>query len=384
MSIYRRRPAKDRPAYAKPPARPRHSIPVFPRRPQKPAGPRPQTKALNHGAPDGFHKMKPELFAGQGAPATPFSLYAVVGTWREADVVAACVKSLFANGVQKVFLVDNESPDDTVARAVAAGAKLAATFKTPYYDDDVRLRTMNEVMRHVTETEKLDALWWLSLDADEFPCGPRGENLAGWLQTLPDEIDCVGCDSFDLYPEAPDWFDPLRHPAEVMARGMLRREYRNIYCDRSHWKHPLLKQRKGRYALAQSRGSHVPFASGVTPREPGESLTLFHAPLRRPEDSRARLAALCGADPALGGRSRMATDDQVTGNNGAGKRWASLEAVYAGRWSEVDVPHSQCYGTITGVALYAWRRVLKFQDFPRWYAPPPVAPLSTPGLVILQ
>jgi hypothetical protein len=48
-------------------------------------------------------------------------LYAIVVTWMEADVIAATVANALAQGCDRVLLVDNDSPDDTVARAVAAG-----------------------------------------------------------------------------------------------------------------------------------------------------------------------------------------------------------------------------------------------------------------------
>ena len=66
-------------------------------------------------------------------PAEPrvledFRLFAIVGTWMEADVIEATVKNAFTQGCERVFLVDNESPDDTVEKAIAAGAELACSF----------------------------------------------------------------------------------------------------------------------------------------------------------------------------------------------------------------------------------------------------------------
>ena len=53
----------------------------------------------------------------------------------------------FAQGCERVFLVDNDSRDDTVAEAVAAGAVLAETFATEQYDEVLRLEIMNRVVR---------------------------------------------------------------------------------------------------------------------------------------------------------------------------------------------------------------------------------------------
>ena len=51
----------------------------------------------------------------------PVRLFGLVGTWFEADIIEATVRNAFAQGCERVFIIDNESPDDTVERAVAAG-----------------------------------------------------------------------------------------------------------------------------------------------------------------------------------------------------------------------------------------------------------------------
>ncbi len=400
MSVYRRREPNRNPNLR---AR-RPLIRSTPKvaRPTAPAdrgGPNPQTKILNNGAPHGYKQSKPITFTGPPSPrTTKATLYAVIGSWFEGDIIAECVRNLKANGVEKIFLVDNDSPDDTVAKAEAAGVIDVRSFKTAYYDDDVRLRLMNSVMQEITEAEKLPELWWLSLDADEFPCGPNGERVIDFVNSLPPEVNCVGCDSIDLYPEGPDYYADGMHPADMMFKAIRRKEHRDIYCNRSHWKHPLTRQRGGVYELAQSRGAHVPYTtSGLQAVEPASELTLFHAPLRRPENARKRLEALCGANQSLGGRPRSASDDKVTKGNGAVKRWRSLEAIYAGRWMDVELPHAQGYGgDITGIALYDWRKKLAPSaiGFPRWYPRPvskellalpviqPTACCSTAGSVL--
>src|SRR5262249_61064577 len=78
--------------------------------------------------------------------AARLRLFAVLGTWMEADVVADSVRNAFAQGCERVYLVDNGSEDDTVARAVEHGAILARTFVTEHYDERLRLRLMNDVV----------------------------------------------------------------------------------------------------------------------------------------------------------------------------------------------------------------------------------------------
>ena len=45
-------------------------------------------------------------------------MFAVLGTWMEADVVAATVRNAMTQGCERVYLVDNGSPDDTIAVAL--------------------------------------------------------------------------------------------------------------------------------------------------------------------------------------------------------------------------------------------------------------------------
>ena len=57
-------------------------------------------------------------------PLEQFRLFAIMGTWMEADVVAANVSNALTQGCERVYLVDNNSPDETVKVAVCPGAML--------------------------------------------------------------------------------------------------------------------------------------------------------------------------------------------------------------------------------------------------------------------
>src|SRR5690349_12004867 len=50
----------------------------------------------------------------------PVRLFGIVATWCEEDVIEATVHNAFAQGCERVFIVDNESPDATLRRAAAA------------------------------------------------------------------------------------------------------------------------------------------------------------------------------------------------------------------------------------------------------------------------
>src|SRR5688572_8028515 len=87
-------------------------------------------------------------------------LFGVLGTWMEADIVAANIRNAITQGCERVYLVDNGSPDETVAIAVAEGAILARSFTTERYDEHLRLRHMNDVVIEVSESEPDQHLWW--------------------------------------------------------------------------------------------------------------------------------------------------------------------------------------------------------------------------------
>ena len=360
-----------------PPQPPRPGRPAHRPQPVRTRTPTPpplhgRSQELNHGAPAGFRKMKPDLFKSYQSSLP--TLYAVIGTWYESDVIEATVKNCFANGCTKVFLVDNDSPDDTKERALKVGAEIGRIYRTQFYDDDLRLRLMNDVMKEVTEHEKLPNLWWLALDADEFPCGPRGERLLDYLRDLDARVNCVGANAIDLYPTTEPYYSPGMHPADTMPEGLARKLVRGVCCESGHWKHPLLRYEGGVFNMAQSRGQHVPFVQPgtATPLESDETIVIFHAPIRAKEATFKRLEALCAKKEELGGQHRSAGDDHLINAQGAIKRWRSLEHVYAGRWDQVELPHAQIYGgAITGIALYPWRRLLpKLKSFPRWYPDP--------------
>src|SRR5206468_2237465 len=105
-------------------------------------------------------------------PLREFKLFGILGTWMEADVVEATVRNAFTQGCERVFLVDNNSPDDTLQVASAAGAEVAHVYQTERVRETERNRLMNETVASLSSADGSDHIWWLWLDADEFPRGP--------------------------------------------------------------------------------------------------------------------------------------------------------------------------------------------------------------------
>lgn len=324
-------------------------------------------RALNGGAPKGWRAVQPISIEVKNDPGPVPALYAVVSTWNDADVVHATVRNCLDQGCSRVYILDNGSQDDTKLQATLAGCANIMVYETKFYDDDLRVTLQNQIVKSVTEKEKLPDLWWMVLDADEFPTGRGGRTVLQWLTGLPQKIRVVGSDFIDLYPTDCHHHCPDEHPASCMEMGMWRRGGIHRYCQCGHWKHLLVRHLNGCVDLAHNRGNHTVTAAaggaatigeerargGHGVHEPQFDVPVFHAPIRGREATFARLRLLCDT-------GRCSWDDQVTGGNGAVKRWRSLEDVYAGRWDRVEIPHTQMYGRpVKGVALYPWKTLLE-------------------------
>ena len=134
----------------------------------------------------------------------------MLGTWMEEDIVAATVCNALAQGCERVYLVDNGSTDGTVDAALREGAILGRSFRTDRYDEGLRLRHMNDVVAEVSLAEGDQHIWWLYLDADEFPHGPWGMTLREYLATLDERFRVVGTRFFNHYPSGTPRYEPGR------------------------------------------------------------------------------------------------------------------------------------------------------------------------------
>ena len=63
-----------------------------------------------------------------------FRLFAVVKSWLDGDIIEATVRNAFAQGVERVYVIDNGSDDETVAHAAAAGAEIDEVYHTKQFN----------------------------------------------------------------------------------------------------------------------------------------------------------------------------------------------------------------------------------------------------------
>lgn len=252
-------------------------------------------------------------------------LFAVIGTWMEADIVESTVHNARIQGCERVYLVDNASTDDTVERALAAGATLARTYATARYDESVRLDHMNGVVAEISERESDSHLWWLFLDADEFPHGPSGMTLGDHVRTLDRRFRVVGMRCFDHYPVDLPHHLPGRHPIDAQPWC---HELALSMCSNHHRKHSLLRVDKKEPPIRAGNGFHLVECERPL-CEPAQPAFLHHFPYRDESVTRARLNRLWIKDSAGATRADPDRDTHMQA------RLQSLAAVYSQAWDQV-------------------------------------------------
>jgi len=263
-------------------------------------------------------------------PLDSFRFFAVLGTWMEEDVVEATVRNALAQGVEAVYMVDNASTDDTVPRAVAAGATLVDTFATRHYEERIRILLMNAVVARQSLASGSPHVWWLWLDADEFPEGPDGMTIVEYLRGLDRRFRVVGSTYYNHYPTDRPEYLPGFHPLDFQPLCERYTSKHVHHCRQPHWKHPLMRfDDTGPFILAGG-GFHTGTLRTRQPLcEPTGGIVTHHVCYRDEEAARRRLELLCGVS------ERNASNDAI-GNRTIQRRFDSLDAVYARDWSRVN------------------------------------------------
>lgn len=294
-------------------------------------------------------------------PLPAFRFFGILGTWMEADVVAATVRNAITQGCERVYLVDNDSGDGTVETASAAGAILARSYASESYDETLRLRVMNEVVDEVSRAAQAEHIWWLWFDADEFHHGPDEMTLREYLATLDRRFRVVGARVFNHFPhEKPEYVSGF-HPLEFQP---LCQEFVVEHCSSGHWKHPLQRFDRTGPALVSDIGFHKAQCPDQL-IEPATPVFLHHFQYRDEAVTRRRLQRLCGEE--TDGRTRIALTDARWSGSGISKRFQTLDAVYRQRWDRVA--NLRRDGEPFGVAPVPWNEAVEQQHVPYvvWY-----------------
>jgi hypothetical protein len=296
-------------------------------------------------------------------PALPVRLFGIVTTWFEGDVIEATVHNAFAQGCERVFVVDNESPDDTVKRAVAVGAEIGCIYHTDFNDMDRRQAEVRGVVNAVSPEVAAAHVWWLIFDADEFVHGPAGMRIVDYLAGLDRSFRVVGARVFEHFPTSEPANVPDRHPLDYQP---LCQELRMAWCSACHWKHPLFRWDRSGPEVVPGNGMHK-MQSRVRVHEPREGAFMHHFQYRNRPDTSERLWRLCEAQEDGVVRSSLA-DKLQRQTSGARRRWATLDYVYSQDWAHVERRTPSGYRQ--GADPRPWTSLVSpaDADIARWYS----------------
>jgi glycosyl transferase family 2 len=288
-------------------------------------------------------------------------LFAMLGTWMEGDVIEATVANALEQGCERIYFVDNCSPDDTVALAERAGAVYCGSYQTTVFRESDRTVLMNRLIREISKDEDDVPLWWLRLDADEFPHGPKGLTVREYLATLPPSVSTVGCLTLEHFPTTRPAYVPGLHPADLQPMAALRTAR---WCRAGHWKHPVLRWNPER-DRAFDEGAHKVISDESTLREPARGIVVHHCPFREEAVTRRRLAQL------MSERLSHLTEQETLQRQQMLGRVRVVDRVYAGEFEELRQPSVGFFPR--RLQLKPWQELVPAQDrvFRRWNSQPP-------------
>lgn len=253
-------------------------------------------------------------------PIGSFRLYGICCAFTEEDIIEASVLNAFAQGCERVFLIDHASPDRTVQRAIDVGAEHVADMHAHTPFEEGRLNTVNDLVRDISEDEPGDPIWWLHFDADEFPRGPLHMTVRDYLCTLDARYRVVGSTFVNHYPTDAPANVRAKHPIELQP--FCERELFS-YCSARHFKHPLQRYDFDAPGIRQCNGLHRPEPSPHAPwAEPRRGIVTHHFQFRNEAETRRRMGLVLERK-SKGGQQPIE------------QRADCLDAVYSGAWSDV-------------------------------------------------
>jgi hypothetical protein len=331
---------------------------------------RPHVKMALHRL--GVHRPSRKWVLTEDNPAEPtvlprFRLYGLIVTWMEADVIEATVRNAFVQGCDRVFLVDNDSPDDTVARATAAGAELAKSYVTEQHDERLKIDILNQTVARLSAEADDEHIWWMWLDADEFLHGPGGSTVREHLTGLDRRFRAVGSRYFNHYPDRKPEAEPGCHPLDFQP---LCEELPGTFCAVGHRKHHLQRFDRGAPPITSMIGFHA-LECAEPLIEPSQGLFTHHFPYRAEEATRARCEALCGRGNGAEAARIDLRNQQERQDGGhiadVAKRFRTLDRVYAQQWDAVE--NLRRRGRTVGVNPLPWSDLVdpRDRDSARWY-----------------
>ena len=207
---------------------------------------------------------------------------AVMCVWNEADIIESTVKHCFAQGCSNVFIVDNNSTDKTVDIAIRAGAILADSFASEHFNEFEKIAHLNTVVRNYNDSNNDDYIWWLYIDADEFPNIDCELRIIDFLKLLDSSTRAVHGYMFDHIPTHAPYNVTGYHPADFMQ----------ITNKSNTFKIPLIRYDKDKPHFYSAGGAHSFDTCGESVKLALDMLNIHHFNYRRQEDTFSRLRQL--------------------------------------------------------------------------------------------
>lgn len=276
-------------------------------------------------------------------------LNAVMCVWNEADIIEASVRHAFAQGCNHVFVIDNGSTDDTVARAKAAGAEIALCFESKYFDEIQKISFLNHVVRQYNCKNNDASVWWLYLDADEFPDTNNGLTLAAFVNRLDDSVMAVHGVMHNHTPSHLPFYMLGFHPADFMP----------LVSTAGYEKIPLVRYVKGRQHLYSCGGAHTLDTNGESILLAKNAIHIHHFQTRRPEVTRQRLKKLLAK--RKDGTRRVDWMDKHAGNQ---SQTSKIKSAYHNRLQK-----SMKAFKVDWPTLLTYSPNYDFRNLKRWYSP---------------
>ncbi|MFI0452145.1 glycosyltransferase family 2 protein [Actinomadura sp. 6N118] len=237
-------------------------------------------------------------------------MYGLCQAWNEEDVIYATVRNMFLQGADRVFVIDDDSGDETVPEAVAAGATVIRDASDGTFDEVRRTERLVRVIEEHTE-EAGRPVWWIVVDADEFPRGPERMSIRDLALTLPPWVDTVGSRVLEHYPSRLSAPKPRHHPLDELPNA----HWNTIrFCPAGHWKHQMLLVR-GPGQLRFTFGRHTIAAPAARKPviESEASLLMHHFPLRDMERTEEKFRLANSASGRYGASSDTFVKERTEG-----------------------------------------------------------------------
>ena len=276
-------------------------------------------------------------------------LNAVMCVWNEEDIIESTIKHAFAQGCSNVFIVDNDSTDETVNIAISAGAILADSFKSDFFNEFEKIAYLNTVVKNYNEVSNEDYIWWLYIDADEFPNIDCTLRIIDVLKLLDPSVRAIHGYMFDHIPTHAPYNISGYHPADFMQVAK-----KSDTC-----KIPLLRYDKNKPHLYSTGGAHSFDTCGESIPVALDILDIHHFNFRKKDDTLRRLKLLTMQNATGTGRL-----DWLDRREKRRKKLLDAKSMYHHRYESAKLIYDENKYKIfmTDALAYSYRNLIRWYD----------------------